>query len=82
MIGLILKSLCYSVLTPGMTDGASTVLFLVFMLKIDSNMENKIISNKYKISDMDQTIILIIAIYITYLLEWCTTIINDRPVLF
>ena len=41
--------------------------FYFFVLKKDSNTENPIVSDKYKIGEMDQTIIVIIAIYSTYI---------------
>ena len=45
----------------GMTNGAYTVLFLIFVLEIDSSMET-IGSHKYKIGEINRTIIVIIAI--------------------
>ena len=43
---------------------------------------NPIVSNKYKNGEINQTIIVIIAIYSTYRLKWCTTITNDFPLPF
>ena len=61
-IGLALKSFIRSALTRGMPNGASTVLFLIFC---DGNIfkHGKIIINhKYKIVDINQTIIVVFAI--------------------
>ena len=62
MIGLTLKWLSGSVLAPGMPNGASTVLFLIFYAGNIFKHGNLIVSNKYKISEMNQTIIVIITI--------------------
>ena len=43
---------------PGILNGASTVLFLFFVLEIDSNMEKK----GKQIGEIDGTIIVIFAI--------------------
>ena len=66
-MGFTLKFLFRSMLTPSITNGDTTFLFSFFVLEIYSNMENPIVSNKYKIVDMDETIIVIFAIYSTYL---------------
>ena len=44
------------------------------------NKENPMESNKYRISDINRTIIVTININNTYLLKWCTTIQNGYPV--
>ena len=41
MIGLTLKSFSGSVLAPSMPNSASYVLFLIFLLEIDSSMETQ-----------------------------------------
>ena len=68
-------------IAPGMTDGASSVLFLNFVMEIDSSMENQYKGISLKTVKMDRIIIVIITINNAYLLKWCITIPNDYPVL-
>ena len=62
------------------TNGASSVLFLILCLGNKFNNGNPIEINKYRISETNQTIIVIITINNTYLSIWCTTIPNNYPV--
>ena len=63
-----------------MSNGTSSVLFLIFCAGNKFNYGNPIESNKYKKGEMNKTTIVIIAIYSTYLSKCCTTITIDHPV--
>ena len=59
-------------------------LIFIFILcwKYIETRNKLIIINEYEINEMNQNIILILAIYITYLSKWCTIISNNYPVMF
>ena len=65
-------------LSLGIPNGASSVL-LFFLSENIFDHGNPIESNQYKNEEVNKTVIFIIAIYGTYLLNWCTTIPNDHP---
>ena len=82
MISFTLKSFSVSVLAPGMPNDAYNVLFLIFCAGNRFKHGKPMVNNNYKDGEMNRTIIVIIAIYSTYLSKWCTTIPNDLPILF
>ena len=80
MIGMNLKYLLDSVVSSGIPNDASSVLFLNFVLEINFSMEiqSKVIS--IKTSETNQTLIVILKTNNTYLSKWFTTITNDSRV--
>ena len=77
MISATLILFSFSVVSSGIPNDASCVLFLNCVPEINLGMENhyKVISIKN--NEMNQTIIIIITINNIYLLKWFTTITND-----
>ena len=56
-----------------MKNGDSSVLFRIFCAVNIFKHGNPIVSNKYTNSKINRAIIVIIAVYSTHLLKWCTT---------
>ena len=55
--------------------------FFLCVVEIDQNKENiDIKSEGLKISEINKTIIVIIAIYSTYILKWRNTLTNNYPI--
>ena len=80
-MGLNLKSFSDSVLSPGMPNCASYVLFIIFCAGNIFKHGNPIVRNKYITGEINKTLIVIITILSTYLFKWTIATPNNYPVL-